>query len=44
MRDALRQCCEDYIRTQKIAGNPSSGGVLEERRDELRLTHRIASD
>jgi hypothetical protein len=38
-----RQCCENYIRTQKVTGNPFSGGDPEERRDELRLTHRVAS-
>jgi hypothetical protein len=37
------QCCEDYIRTQKITGSPFSGGDLKERSNEPRLTYRIAT-
>jgi hypothetical protein len=35
--------CEDYIRTQKVTGGSFSGGDLEKRSDELRLTHGITS-
>jgi hypothetical protein len=34
---ALGQCCEKYIRTQKVTNDSFSGGDLEERSDELRL-------
>jgi hypothetical protein len=40
---SARQCCEKYIRTQKVTSGSFSGGALKERSNEPRLTYRIAT-
>jgi hypothetical protein len=37
------QCCEKYIRTQKVTGDSFSSGDPKERSNEPRLTYSIAS-
>ena len=42
-RTNRRQCCEKYIRTQKVTSDSFSGGDLKERGNEPRLPQRIAT-
>ena len=37
------QCCEKYIRTQKVTSDSFSGGYLKELGNEPRLTYPIAT-